>query len=106
MRTEPDLSSLSLDDYEVLSQALAGKCLVGMRESPFLFVKIQESHKEGYAGCYDLWLYDGFSVLESKRPFLANALPALVKWIQKQWRDWEQKISWEIKEIKNADINI
>lgn len=102
---------MNLDDKKALAlpQALRGKCLIGMRESPFLFVKIQESHKEGYAGCYDLWLYDGFSVLESKRPFLANALPALLRWIQMQGLHFKEPVLWsfeEVKEIKNADINI
>lgn len=100
------LPSLSLDEYEALAQASKGKCIVGLRKSPFLLVKIQEVRNGNYAGCYDLWLYDGFSVLESKRPFLAKALPALVKWVQKQWRDWEKKIFWEVKEIKDADIDI
>lgn len=113
MRTEPDLSSLSLDDYEVLSQALKGKCLIGTTKSPFLLAKIQESCKEKYAGCYDFWLYDRFNVWESRCPFPPKSLPALMRWVQRHGfmlglRRKEQ-VSWvfkDIKEVKDADINI
>ena len=102
---------MNLDDKEALalSQALAGKCLIGMRGSPFLFVKIQESRNEKYAGCYDFWLYDGFSVLESKRPFLAKDLPALLRWVQMRGLHFKNPVLWRIekfKEVKNADIDI
>ena len=102
---------MNLDDKEALalSQALAGKCLIGVRESPFLLAKIQESRNEEYVVCYDFWLYDGGSAWESRRPFLAKTLPALVRWVQMRGLHFKEPVSWEIKEVKevkNADIDI
>jgi len=100
------LPSLGLNDYETLAQSLKGKCLMGLRGHPFLLVKIQEVRKGNHAGCYDLWLFDGVNVWESKHPFLALALPALVSWVQMRGIHFKEPISWRLKEIKDADIDI
>ena len=91
MQTYQFLPSLSLDEYEALKESIKGKNLIGTREkNPCGFVKIKESSV--YQDCYDVFVFDGFSVWEFNRPILSRGIPVLARLIHRKVGD----MAWEI----------